>query len=137
MKSIKPGRGSSMEGGFAAVFACIFGVIWTIGASSIGAPPLFTVFGIVFILFAVVKAGFSFYNATAENRPSVFDIVEDHEEPDPLNVYFGKGGEGHVPDEVAQPNEKPAGFCPYCGAKVQNDYAFCAHCGKELPKKNQ
>ena len=25
------------------------------------------------------------------------------------------------------------GFCPYCGAKVREDYEFCNVCGEKLP----
>ena len=132
MKSVKPGRGPSFQGGLAAVFAGVFGVIWTIGAGSIGAPPFFMLFGVVFVLFALVKAGFAFYNATAENRHSVIDIVSDEEEPDPLNAYFGKGGEGYMPEEKQE--KAKFGFCPYCGAEAEGDYRFCARCGKELPR---
>ena len=134
MKSIKPGRMPALQGGLASIFVGIFGIIWTFGAASIGAPVFFTLFGVAFVMFAIVNAGFSFYNAAAKNRHSVIDIVEETEEPDPLNMYFGKGGEGHVPDDEPRANDKPAGFCPYCGAKAQHDYAFCAHCGKELPR---
>lgn len=35
MKSIKPGRGPSMMGGVIAIAVAVFGILWTIGASSI------------------------------------------------------------------------------------------------------
>lgn len=35
MKSIKPGRGPSMMGGIICIAVALFGVLWTIGASSI------------------------------------------------------------------------------------------------------
>lgn len=25
-------------------------------------------------------------------------------------------------------------YCPYCGAKVQNDFKYCAQCGKPIPR---
>lgn len=83
MKSIKPGRGPSMMGGLGSIFAGVFGVIWTMAAVQMGAG-IFALFGVVFILFAVLQAVYQFKNATGENRYSVFDITEDGEEPDPL-----------------------------------------------------
>jgi hypothetical protein len=41
MKSIKPGRGPLLEGMIGNIFSAVFGVIWTLGAASIGAPPFF------------------------------------------------------------------------------------------------
>ena len=78
MKSIKPGRGPSMMGGLGSVFAGVFGVIWTIAAVQMGAG-IFALFGVVFILFAVLQAVYQFKNATGENRYSVFDITEEGE----------------------------------------------------------
>jgi hypothetical protein len=37
----------------ASLFAAGFGVVWTIGASRIGAPGFFTAFGVIFICFAL------------------------------------------------------------------------------------
>ena len=36
MKSIKPGRGSSMMGGFMSIAMGVFGLIWTVLAASMG-----------------------------------------------------------------------------------------------------
>lgn len=128
MKSIKPGRGPSLQGGIAYVFAGVFGVIWTISAASMGAPAFFVLFGVVFVVFALVSAGFQFYNATAKKRHSVIDIVDSREEPDPLNEYFGEGGEDYVPEKTRE--EK--GFCPYCGESVKREYVYCPKCGKNI-----
>lgn len=49
MKSVKPGRGPSMMGGFGGIFAAIFGVFWIGGAASIGAPAPFLLFGVVLL----------------------------------------------------------------------------------------
>ena len=135
MKCIKAGRSASLQGGLATTFVGISGVIWTVGAAMLGASPFFVIFGIFFMLFSVVRTGFSFYYTATEDRCETLEPTEHLDEPDLLHAYFGKGGEGHVPDEVIGKNEKPAGFCPYCGAKAQHDYVYCAHCGKELSKK--
>lgn len=127
MKSIKPGRGPLLEGMIGNIFAAVFGVIWTLAAASMGAPPFFLLFGVVFVIFGIVRAVYSYNQATSENRHSAYDIVEEHEEPDPLNEYFGKPSDREEPLPAA-------GFCPYCGAPAESDYAFCRRCGKQLPK---
>ena len=116
MRSIKPGRGPSFMGGIGAVFVGLFGVLWTVMASSMGAPGAMGAFGVLFILFAAGMALYHLYNATAKNRLTVLDITENGEENDPLNERFG---------------EKR--FCPYCGAKLPLDARFCPGCGKETP----
>ena len=55
MKSVKPGRGPSMMGGVASVFAVVFGIIWMCGAASMGAPGFFLLFGVAFIGIGVVR----------------------------------------------------------------------------------
>ena len=127
MKSVKPGRAPSMMSGVMSILVGIFGVIWTIAAASMGGG-FFALFGIVFVAVAVVQAVFHFKNATSTNRYSAFDIIENGEEPDPLNQRFG--GQSEV-SEVN--NSSDVKFCPYCGAKVGSGFAFCSQCGKDLP----
>lgn len=81
MKSIKPGRGPSMMGGIGSLFAAIFGLLWTISALSMDAPPVFAVFGVAFILMALVSGAYHLHNATGKNRFSELDITEEGEEP--------------------------------------------------------
>ena len=57
-----------MMGGVMGIAAGIFGVIWTCAAISMGAGPLFALFGMVFIAVAVFDAVYNFKNATGENR---------------------------------------------------------------------
>ena len=131
MKSIKPGRGPSMMSGVSSILAAVFGVIWTISALSMGAGGLFAMFGIVFIVMAVVSAVYNFKNATGKNRYSSFDITEEGEETDPWNERFGENREYTHYSKVPQtPDSK---YCPYCGAKAQGDFEFCNQCGKRLP----
>ena len=115
MKSVKPGRGPSMMNGIAAGGAAVFGVIWILAAQSIGAPWFMSAFGAVFILIAIGSAAYSFYSGTAKNRPSVVDIVDESEEPDPLNQVFH--------------NKK---YCPQCGKPVLPNARFCSACGEKL-----
>lgn len=68
MRSIKRGRGPSMMGGISSIFVAIFGVIWTLFASQTGSI-LFMLFGVVFVVQAIVQAVYNFKNAT--DRKSV------------------------------------------------------------------
>jgi hypothetical protein len=123
MKSIKPGRGPSMMGGIAGIFACLFGVFWTIMAVQMGAPFFFPIFGVFFVIMGIANTIYNFKNATGKNRHSVYDIVDSREEPDPWETRHDS------PDaDLSGTN-----FCPYCGAPVETGFEFCAKCGKKLP----
>lgn len=130
MKSIKPGRGPSAMGAFGAVIAVIFGIFWTITAASMGAPGFFPLFGVLFILMGIGQVVYHLKNATGENRYSSFDIVEDGEEPDPLDQRFGSASRT---EESAPAQGGGYRFCPYCGAKLGEAFTFCGKCGKKLP----
>ncbi len=129
MKSVKPGRGPSAMGAAGSVIAVIFGVFWTIAAASMGAPGIFPLFGVLFVLLGAAQAVYHLKNAAGKNRFSAFDITEDGEEPDPLESRFGGPAE-----DAAENGGGPAGFCPYCGAKTAEGFAFCPKCGKKLPR---
>ena len=130
MRSVKPGRGPSAMGAVGAVIACVFGLFWTVMAVSMGAPGIFPVFGVLFILMGAAQAVYNFKNATGENRFSAFDITEDGEEPDPLDRRFAAPRSEDPPDS---PSGSGYRFCPYCGAELEEEFAFCGVCGKRLP----
>ena len=123
MRSIKPGRGPSMMGGVGSVIAAIFGVFWTIGAVQMGAPLFFALFGVLFVVLAAVQAWYNFHNASSSNRFSTFDIVDSHEESDPLDPRRTSSNEAS--------GDSPR-YCPYCGTPLAADYQFCPECGKKL-----
>ena len=126
MKSIKLGRGPSMMSGIGGIAVAVIGVIWTVGAASMGAPWFMVLFGVVFIVLALVDVLYNLHNATAKNRMSAFDITEDGEEPDPLQKAFGTAEEKAGTGSGSK-------FCPYCGTPVRDSYEFCSNCGKKLP----
>lgn len=131
MRSVKPGRGPSLMEGTVSILVGVFGVFWTIIAYTIGAVMMVP-FGVIFIVIAVVQACYSFHNATGRQRFSSFDITDDDEEPDPLNVRFGEGTPGQ--DEGSAGDARAADrFCPYCGERAGADHVFCSRCGKKLP----
>ena len=130
MRSVKPGRGPSMMGGAVGIIMAVVGIGWTAGAVSMGAPGFFALFGVAFVVIAVIQAVYNFANATGKKCFSAFDITEHGEEEDPLNQYFGESNQNGTPWGTG---EKSA-FCPYCGEKAEADYRFCRKCGKELPR---
>jgi len=144
MKSIKPGRGPSMLGGIAGIGVAIFGVFWTIMAVQMGAPIFFAAFGVIFVIIAISGVIYNLRNATGEKRFSTFDIVDEEEEPDPLNERFGQQARSKCPNEDetwTAPKQKSSeksvidgenSFCPYCGAPVKETYTFCRKCGRRL-----
>lgn len=129
MKSIKPGRGPSMQGFAGSIAAIVFGVFWTIMAFSItqdspfAAARFFPFFGFVFIGLGIFQAVYHYKNATEKNRMSLLDIVDSNEEPDPLNAKFAR---------PSSPEPHDGAFCPYCGKPVRSDFQFCPACGKSL-----
>lgn len=86
-----------MLGGIGALFAAVFGVIWTIFSFKLteGMPfpwvhTLFPLFGVVFVLMGISMAIYNFVNAGSKDRMSMVDITTSEEEPDPLNQIFGR-----------------------------------------------
>ena len=128
MKSIKPGRGPSAMNAVGSAVGIIFGLVWTAVAASMS--PIMAIFGVLFIIMGVVNLVYHAKNAAGEERYSLMDIVDENEEPDPLNEKFGKPGD---PGDAPSPSGGESRFCPYCGAPVDGDYAFCPKCGKKLP----
>lgn len=124
MKSVKPGRGPSAMNAFGSLAAILFGIVWTAIAFSIS--PLFSLFGVIFIVLGIGQFLYHLHNAKSEDRFSVVDITDSDEEKDPLNDKFGR------PREERKEDEGSMHFCPYCGRKLEEEYRFCPGCGKEL-----
>ena len=132
MKHVKPGRGPSAMGAFGAIIAVIFGIFWTVSTASMGAPAFFPIFGVLFIIIGIVQAVYNFKNATGKNRYSSFDIVDSQEEPDPLERRFGQEREPWE-EPPQREDAAQAAYCPYCGAKAEPGFVYCAKCGRKLP----
>lgn len=127
MKSVKRGRGPSFMGGIMSIAMGLFGLLWTILVASSGGG-LFALFGLIFIGIAVFNAIYNFKNATGKNRYSEYDITDENEESDPWDEHFGNNEKTEIPEQ-----NKKGRYCPYCGAKAESDFRFCADCGRELP----
>ena len=134
MKSIKPGRGPSAMGAMGSVGIAVFGVIWTIGALTMGAPIIFPLFGILFVIIAIAQAIYNYKNATSKNRYSLYDITDSTEEKDPLQELLYKGEDtSHKEDQNTSNDPEQANYCPYCGNKANENFKFCKKCGEKLP----
>lgn len=138
MKSIKPGRGPSRAGMVMSIAVAVFGVFWLLFAIALHFWIMLP-FGLIFIGIAVYNAIYNGKNAAQPNRFSLIDIVDEEEEPDPLNERY-RGPEGYAPprsdvnvNEEQAGGSRSGGFCPYCGAPAAKDYEFCRQCGKKLP----
>jgi predicted lipid-binding transport protein (Tim44 family) len=143
MKSFKRGRGPSFLGGFMLLLMGGFGVGWMAFASSIGGGT-FSLFGLPFIIICLIGSIVNFRNAAGKNRYSEFDIVDDTEEPDPANSFFGQSNRncnsGKDPweqkdrDQSAYGHRHAAtsGYCPRCGSAITSDFVYCPRCGNRL-----
>jgi len=123
-------------GGVAGILVAVFGFVFIGIAGSAGAPPAFTLFGVLFVVLAIVASGVSFYNATAKNRMSSLDITEDGEEPDPIaRVIRGESkadSDDQAPSAKRSPRQFKGDYCPYCGNPLEADFDFCPKCGKDI-----
>ena len=135
MYSVKPGRGPSLMGGIMGIVVAVFGVIWTVGAISMGAPAFFALFGLLFVGMSIAGVVYNLYNATSRNRISTFDVTTDREEGDPIADALGHGAaspqSSHSPPSKG-PRKFPGEHCPFCGIKVAADFDYCPKCGKDI-----
>ena len=114
----------------------IFGIIWTVGAVSIGAPWFFCLFGVFFVAMIGYNTYISYKNATGDNRYSEYDIVDINSEPDPWDEKFRQNTDTYIIDEDCghiHPVQSETRFCPYCGTEAESDFEFCKSCGRQLP----
>ena len=109
--------------------AAVFGVFWCVFAVAIGGGFMLP-FGIIFIVIAIAMAVYSYHNATAKDRYSIFDIVDENEEKDPLNEKYGRKKEEY--DRGSNAGGTDVNFCPYCGRQLEKGFDFCPKCGKKI-----
>lgn len=117
------------------IIAAIFGVVLIATISQAGAPAPFVLFGVVFIVLALLGSLYNFYNTTSKNRFSEYDITSEHEESDPIASALGHerpGPRNRKPRQNDLPRKIEGGFCPYCGTPVEPDFDYCPNCGKDI-----
>ncbi len=129
MKSLKPGRMTSIQEFVGSIFAVVVGIMWLFFVTSSMSeaediPPAFFYFfvslGFVIIITGIVKAVLSYKNAFGKNRYSLLDITDSSEEPDPFNFK----NDSSITDTML--------YCPHCGTSIKKDYDFCPGCGRKL-----
>ncbi len=116
---IRPGRTQSLIGGIAALAVMIVGLVimssfntglHSIGFGNPGGANAFgnitSIFMIVWVLFGLIGAGVSFYNAFSEKGVPTY--------------------------EIDLKNQGNSSFCPQCGKPIGDSDRFCKHCGSEL-----
>lgn len=118
-----------MMNGFAGIIVSVFGIGWTIVASTMGAPIFFPIFGICFVAMGIASTVYSFKNAKSKNRYSSFDIVDSREETDPLNEKYG---DGSYKSHAENRESGESNFCPYCGSRIESDHLYCKNCGRRV-----
>lgn len=121
-------------GAVGGVAAAVFGVMWIITASSMGAPGFIVLFGVVFVGVAIASVAYNAYNATQRNRMSTYDITTRSEEPDPIARAMGHAPPTSERDrtEGSKPRKYEGEFCPFCGAKASPEFNYCPQCGKDI-----
>lgn len=135
MKSIKPGRGPSAMGAIGSAFAVVFGIFWTVMVSSMGGPGFFSLFGVIFIIIGIIQFIYNIKNATSKNRMSVYDITDETEEYDPISKFVSKSENKELDKNKTNFKEGKFNYCPFCGAKMNEEYKFCPSCGKGLNRE--
>lgn len=121
-----------MMGVFGGIIAALFGVFWTAMTIRMRAPFFFAMFGVIFIVAAIVNTVYNYKNATGKNRMSLYDITDEDDEPDPFNKYANYG-KSEIDRSVSfQEEDDNTRYCPYCGEALKRDYEYCPKCGKQV-----
>ncbi len=99
--NVRPGRGQSLIGGVMALVVMFTGLMLMSGGPS-GGPGIFVV---VWMLFGLVIAGISFYNAFSDEGLPTYEI------------------------EMKDADDS---FCRRCGRPTGSEDRFCRSCGASL-----
>ncbi len=139
-------------GAAGSVVGIVFGLFWTLFTIVLtkDAPfpinVIFPLFGILFVVMGIIQAVYHYKNATGKHRMSIVDIVEGHEEPDPLDRMrrqgyqttaspsFTEAGRNSMSDVegLSTTRRYEGDFCPFCGKKVERKFDYCPYCGKDI-----
>ena len=132
MYSVKPGRGPSLLGAIVGIVVAIMGVFWTFTATSHGAPALFAVFGVFFVILALGGVLYNMFNATSPNRVSTYDITGPGEERDPVGDALIRSRPIGAETAPGLPAGSSPAYCSGCGRKLEGSFKFCPGCGRPV-----
>ena len=118
MRNRRPEKGPFFFQMFMNIFVLVFAVIWT--ALVARGAPFMAIFGIFFIGFAIARIVMTVKYAAEKDRRTFSE--------EPENRY----AKTETPSATRNTS---ATYCPYCGAKVESDFAFCGECGRKLPDR--
>lgn len=97
-----------------------FAFFWTTSARAMGAPFIFTLFGIGFAIMAI--SGFVSVIIAFVKGGAPGTVV--HDEPEPVDLYRPN------PEEFAMPSPEPqTRNCSYCGTRIDGSAHRCPNCG--------
>lgn len=97
-----------------------FAFFWTTSARAMGAPFIFTLFGVGFAIVAI--SGFVSVVVAFAKGGTPDTVV--HDEPEPVELYRPE------PDNIAMHSpESQYGECTYCGTRVDSSVHRCPNCG--------
>ncbi len=128
MKSIKPGRQSSMMSVLGSIIGIIFILGWIGTAITMGAPFFFPLFGVCMLVIIIIQGTVAYKNTTSKNRYSLYDIVDEKEESDPLNDRFKRYDDFTIKADTSHSSS----YCPECGKPTSTNDKYCRNCGKKL-----
>jgi hypothetical protein len=164
MKSIKPGRGPSGMAFVGSIIAVVFGILWTVLASSIvnfgrgsmssfggfgdfdmpgamfstSGPPdiIATIFPLFGVLFVIAGIASAVYNYKNARGRDRFSIIDivDKQEEGDQADAWIKQEPGQEAPAKESPPHPAGKFCTECGQRLEGNFAFCPGCGKNLSK---
>ena len=140
MYSVKPGRGPAL---MVVIFWVIGGLSMIpvlIAVSSGGSEALRVIFGVWFVLAAIVALAFALHSAFARKRMTLYDIDTRGEEIDPVAAALRRSpdpppadaGPASGQDPGASDHRHRGGSCPFCRGRVEPSFHFCPKCGKPI-----
>jgi hypothetical protein len=111
-------------GAIGSLVAVIFGIGWTlnVAATPFGVRNPMVIFGVAFVVMAVIQFFYHFKNTAGKNRMSLYDITDDNETAVKKTVNRERQASG----------SGTRGYCPHCGHKLNRGDAFCSTCGQSV-----
>jgi len=106
--------GKAYHVGF-SVFGLVFAIFWCIAAASMGAG-IMLIFGIPFVGLMAFRLVMISKHGDSSPKSKTTTQADPWEQQTPHRRENGSGN----------------GFCPYCGSGVEESFAYCPKCGRNL-----